>query len=167
MCGCENKASNRSAKESLTQPTQVASVEGDLRKSARSNSKPITTPATSRRTTQASNTKSVNATRGDLKEVKITPDKLRFRDGGDADPELDRQAARLQDEVLGQRIYKFKPVFYFLKLSEHQIKSQTGVKHKPDKLLVVYTEAKDSEDAKKIYELKPAAKELSVGLIMA
>uniref|UniRef100_A0A914DYB7 Major sperm protein n=1 Tax=Acrobeloides nanus TaxID=290746 RepID=A0A914DYB7_9BILA len=170
----ENKASSRSAKESLMHPTQVSSVKGDPTKSARSDSKPITTPATSRRTTQASNTKSVNATRGDPNEVKITPDKLRFKDGED---QAKVQIQNLTDKPLAfklkcsdNEIYKFKPVFFFLKPSEqheHQIKRQPGAKHKPDKLLVVYTEAKDSEDAKKIYELNPAAKELIVGLIMA
>uniref|UniRef100_A0A914DVT1 Uncharacterized protein n=1 Tax=Acrobeloides nanus TaxID=290746 RepID=A0A914DVT1_9BILA len=74
----------------------------------------------------------------------------------------DKSAARPQAEVLGQRNLQVQASLLPEAESEqheHQIKRQ------PNKLLVVYTEANDSEDAK-IYELRLAAKELSIGLIM-
>uniref|UniRef100_A0A914EDN3 Uncharacterized protein n=1 Tax=Acrobeloides nanus TaxID=290746 RepID=A0A914EDN3_9BILA len=70
--------------------------------------------------------------------------------------------ARPQDEVFGQRNLQVQASLLpevEREQHEHQIKRQ------PDKLLVVYTEANDSGDAN-IYELKPAAKKFSIGMIM-
>ena len=156
----EKKSQSKRDASMQLQATQAHSVKS----SARGDTKPDAS---------ASNSKSIN-TAGDPKEVKITPSKLNFKDG---DEKAKLQIQNMTDKPLALKlkcsdneVYKFKPVFFYLKPKEeheHEVTRKVGSKNKPDKLLVVYTEAKDSEDAKKIYEARPPAKELPVSLAAA
>jgi len=120
------------------------------------------------------NSKAANP-KGDPKEVKVEPEKLSFKAGED---KATLKIENLTDKPLAMKLkcsdnehYKFKPVFFLVKPKEHhehEISRKNADKAKVDKLLVVYTEAKDSDDnAKKLYDAKPAAKEISVGLVGA